>query len=177
MTTRKKNILLSVLLGSAFGLGLCVAWISNAASYLSNAPETCINCHVMTDAYVSWQRGSHARSAVCNDCHIPHQNLLAKTAFKAFDGMKHSAVFTFRLEPQVLRLSNWASPVVQDNCLRGHQGLFQDISHAAAAARSCWDCHQNFHGSVQSLSASPQSLRPPLQNAGLDSFKQRLTHE
>ena len=91
-----------LLAGLAAGLALFIARISNAASYLSDAPQTCINCHVMTDAYASWQRGSHGKVAICNDCHVPHSNPVAKYAFKASDGLKHSYVFTFRLEPQVL---------------------------------------------------------------------------
>lgn len=73
--------------------------IANATSYLSDSPQTCINCHVMTDAYASWQRGSHGRVAVCVDCHVPHSNLVAKYAYKSRDGLKHSCVFTMRKEP------------------------------------------------------------------------------
>ncbi|MHC5181360.1 MAG: NapC/NirT family cytochrome c, partial [Planctomycetota bacterium] len=51
------------LVGIIAGMGLVIVRISNAASYLSDSPETCINCHVMTDAYASWQRGSHGRVA------------------------------------------------------------------------------------------------------------------
>jgi len=60
------------LVGVAVGVGLVVARLANATSYLSDSPETCMNCHVMTDAYASWQRGSHSRVAVCTDCHVPH---------------------------------------------------------------------------------------------------------
>ncbi|MHC4520501.1 MAG: NapC/NirT family cytochrome c, partial [Planctomycetota bacterium] len=102
-----------VLVGAAIGGAVVVARIANAASYLSDAPETCINCHVMTDAYASWQRGSHGHVAVCTDCHVPHDNIVAKYAYKARDGMKHSYVFTMRAEPQVLELSAAAVPVVQ----------------------------------------------------------------
>ena len=38
------------MLGLAAGMGLFVFHISRAASYLSDAPETCMNCHVMTTA-------------------------------------------------------------------------------------------------------------------------------
>ena len=37
--------------GVAVGMALLVARLANATSYLSDSPETCINCHVMTDAY------------------------------------------------------------------------------------------------------------------------------
>jgi cytochrome c nitrite reductase small subunit len=89
----------------ALGMALVLARIANATSYLSDDPQACINCHVMTDAYASWQRGSHGWVAVCVDCHVPHSNLVAKYAFKGRDGMRHSYVFTMRSEPQVLELS------------------------------------------------------------------------
>ncbi len=159
------------LVGVAIGLALLLTRIANATSYLSDDPLTCINCHVMTDAYASWQRGSHGRVAVCVDCHVPHSNLVAKYAYKARDGMKHSYVFTARKEPQVLELSAAAVPVVQANCVNCHSGQLAMIRLAGATERRCWDCHTNIHGEVRSLSASPSMLRPGLPAAGLDWMK------
>jgi cytochrome c nitrite reductase small subunit len=126
-----------------------------------------MNCHVMTDAYATWQRGSHGRVAVCVDCHVPHTNPVAAYAFKASDGMRHSYVFTLRREPQVMHLSAGAVPVVQENCLRCHSDQFSMIRLAGISERKCWDCHAHMHGKVQSLSASPEVLRPQLPTAGL----------
>jgi len=157
-----------MLVGAAIGGAVVVARIANAASYLSDEPETCINCHVMTDAYASWQRGSHGHVAVCTDCHVPHDNIVAKYAYKARDGMKHSYVFTMRTEPQVLELSAAAVPVVQSNCLHCHSEQLAMVRLAATSERRCWDCHQNIHGAVRSLSATPTTLRPGLPDAGLN---------
>lgn len=158
-------------LGVAVGLAIAVARVSNAASYLTDSPEACINCHVMTDAYATWQRGSHRHVAVCSDCHVPHSNLVAKQAFKATDGLRHAAVFTFRLEPQVLRLSPGAVRVVQANCLRCHADQFAMIRLFETSERRCWDCHSNIHGEARSLSSSPHVLRPKLPSAGLEWMK------
>ena len=162
------QVIIYSLAGIAAGTGLLLVRISNAMSYASNSPETCMNCHVMTDAYVSWQRGSHGRVTVCNDCHVPHDNILAKSAFKAMDGTKHSYVFTLRQEPQVLQLSKGAVPVVQQNCVRCHINQFEMIRLSDSTQQQCWSCHNNIHGSVQSLSASPRQLRPTLPKAGVD---------
>jgi len=162
-------------LGAAAGLAVVVARLANAASYLSDSPQTCVNCHVMTDAYASWQRGSHGRVAVCTDCHVPHANPVAAYAFKAQDGTRHSYVFTMRTEPQVLRLNPAAVPVVQANCLRCHADQFAMVRLAGVEERRCWDCHTNVHGRVRSLSASPEVLRPRLPSAGLDWMKRGLT--
>lgn len=155
-----------VALAIVVGLGLLVARIANATSYLSDNASTCLNCHVMTNAYATWERGSHGRVAVCNDCHVPHDNPLAKLGFKAADGMKHSYVFTMRAEPQVLRLSDGAVRVVQSNCLRCHEDQLTMIRLAPSGERRCWDCHSNIHGKARSLSSSPHVLRPALPPAG-----------
>jgi len=168
---RRWQVGLYALAGVVVGMVLLLARIANATSYLSDDPRTCINCHVMTDAYASWQRGSHARVAVCVDCHVPHDNIAAKYAYKAQDGMKHSYVFTMRAEPQVLELSDRAVPVVQTNCIRCHSDQLLMVRLASSEERRCWDCHQNIHGSVRSLSASPVELRPGLPAAGLDWMK------
>ena len=159
------------LAGVAVGTALVLARIANGASYLSDKPGACINCHVMTDAYASWQRGSHGRVAVCVDCHVPHSNVVAKYAFKSRDGIKHSYVFTMGTTPQVLELSAGAVPVVQANCVRCHGDQLAMVRLAGATERRCWDCHENIHGQAHSLSASPSMLRPGLPDAGLDWMK------
>ena len=168
---RAWQVCIYTLVGVAVGVGLFVARLANAASYLSDRPETCMNCHVMSDAYASWQLGSHARVAVCTDCHVPHDNPVAKYAYKARDGMKHSYVFTMKQEPQVMELSAGAVPVVQANCVGCHHEQLTMIRLATTSERRCWDCHQNIHGSVRSLSATPAALRPGLPDAGLDWMK------
>jgi cytochrome c nitrite reductase small subunit len=155
------------LVGVAAGMGLVLVRIANAPSYLFDDPETCINCHVMGDAYVSWQRGSHGRVAVCVDCHVPHSNPLAKYVYKGRDGLRHSYVFTLRKEPQVLELSAGAVAVVQTNCVRCHGDQLEMVRLADTQERRCWSCHQNIHGDVRSLSGSPPELRPELPDAGL----------
>jgi len=158
-----------ILLGIITGLGLMVVKISNAASYMSDNPDTCINCHVMSTQYATWQRSSHARVATCNDCHVPQDNFVRKYLFKAMDGMRHSYMFTFRLEPQVIKIKNAGLNVVQENCIRCHNTLINTNSIVAVTGnmalhgegRLCWDCHRETpHGRVKSLSAVPLAKTP-----------------
>ena len=154
-----------VLLGLFCGMGLLLAHISRTTTYLIDSSETCMNCHVMTDAYVSHARSSHGRDLTCNDCHLPHTSLAREYAFKAHDGLKHAAVFTLRMEPQVMHLSSLATPVVQENCMRCHEGRVAEVSANSypKGEQKCWDCHRDVvHGRVRSLSASPDVSRPPL---------------
>ena len=155
-----------VLLGVTLGMAAFVFHISRAASYMSDQPETCMNCHVMTTQYLTWQHSSHARVATCNDCHVPHDNPVHKVAFKAQDGMWHATVFTMRWEPQVIRLSERAKPVVQANCQRCHSRVVEEVGisvHGSDKERRCWDCHRETpHGAVRSLSAAPTVFQPRL---------------
>ncbi len=48
-------------LGVLTGLLLVIFHISNAVSYMSNDPVACMNCHVMTPQFATWQKSSHAR--------------------------------------------------------------------------------------------------------------------
>ncbi len=155
-------------IGVFAGLGLATAHIARVPSYLSDDPTTCVNCHVMGTAYLTWAHGSHRNVATCNDCHVPHDNVFKQYAFKAEDGLIHATVFTLRREPQVIRLSERAVPVVEANCRRCHGDLVSAI-HPRTWEKGdprCWDCHRETpHGRVNSLSAVPGQMRPTLPNA------------
>jgi cytochrome c nitrite reductase small subunit len=157
-------------LGVLFGLGLLILRISNAFSYLSDDPRACINCHVMSTEFASWQRSSHAKAATCNDCHVPQDNPVRTYAFKASDGLRHSFMFTFRLEPQVIQIKEAGTNVVQENCSRCHENqvhktyLSRSISldeRNKGTGKFCWDCHRETpHGRIKSLSAYPHARIP-----------------
>ncbi|MDR4988366.1 MAG: cytochrome c nitrite reductase small subunit [Bacteroidales bacterium] len=156
-----------ILSGIFVGILLLVVHISNAASYLSDEPETCINCHVMYPYYASWSKDSHGRDASCVDCHIPQDNFFRKYYVKGTDGMAHSTYFTFRWEPQVIQIKSRGINVVQENCIRCHIDLVDMVQLVEVTGRTaardegklCWDCHRETpHGTVKSLSASPHAL-------------------
>lgn len=158
-----------LLLGVLVGIGGVVFKQSNAISYLSDKPETCMNCHVMTPQYATWQRGSHGRVATCNDCHVPHDNIVNTYLFKAQDGMRHATIFTARLEPQVIRIKQAGINVVQENCKRCHENLIHltSITNVTGEMREdegallCWDCHREVpHGRVNSLASTPMAHVP-----------------
>jgi cytochrome c nitrite reductase small subunit len=156
-----------ILSGIFAGLAVYIFVISNASSYLSDKPETCINCHVMNPQYATWQHSSHREVANCNDCHVPHNNFINKYFFKAKDGMRHATMFTLRLEPQVIQIKEAGKRVVHQNCIRCH-GKLLEVPHmqstihseyyADRIGRQCWDCHRETpHGRVNSLSAVPNA--------------------
>lgn len=158
-------------LGVFVGLFFLVLHLGRATSYLSDKPETCVNCHVMNSYYATWQNGSHGRVTVCNDCHVPQDNFIKKYFFKASDGLRHSYVFTFRLEPQVIRIKEAGRNAVQQNCIRCHSNVIHPISLRGISDQKiqengdgyCWDCHREVpHGRVNSLSSAPYARVPGL---------------
>ncbi len=159
----------TIVLGIIVGMGLFIMHISEATSYLSDKPETCINCHVMYPQYASWMHSSHREWATCSDCHVPHDNFFRKYYFKASDGARHATIFTARAEPQAIRIKQAGENVVQENCIRCHLNLVQMTSLVEATGKMarmgegkfCWECHSEVpHGSVRSLSSAPYSLVP-----------------
>ncbi len=150
--------------GVILGMLVMTARISEAFSYISDDPKACENCHIMTTQYATWERSSHREVATCNDCHVPHENIVRKYAFKAKDGMRHTFMFTFRLEPQVIRAIPASKQVIYDNCLRCHQQeQLSQLNLLCTSGRNCSECHSMVpHGDVDSLSATPNVRRPRL---------------
>ena len=160
-------------MGAIVGLGLYVLKLSNAVSYLSDKPETCINCHVMIPEYITWANSSHSEVAHCNDCHVPHNNVLNKYFFKAKDGLYHAAVFSLKMEPQAIQMREASAEVVQANCVRCHMEQVTDARldgwidehHADRTDRTCWECHKHVpHGRVRSLASVGYFVEPLEQN-------------
>ena len=151
-----------ILLAAFIGIGLYTLKLSNAVSYLSDDPKACVNCHLMTPQYTTWQHSAHREVAHCNDCHVPQDNLFSKFYFKAKDGLYHSSIFTLRAEPQVITALEPSQEVIQNNCIRCHQDRVVDDKLSASVAdhaahrtdRQCWECHREVpHGRVKSMSS------------------------
>ncbi len=163
-----------VLMGACVGLGLFAIVISEAASYMSDDPNACINCHIMIPQYATWRKSSHGRFTTCNDCHVPHDNELRKIWFKANDGLRHATIFTLRTEPQVIQAIPASMKVIQENCIRCHgPQVHQAVTPINSEfERSCIDCHREVpHGRIHSLSSTPNAAVPPLRNVIPDWMK------
>jgi len=155
--------------GLVAGLFLYLAYISRVASYLSDDPSTCMNCHIMAPQHATWSHSSHREKTNCNDCHVPHNNVFNKYFFKAKDGIRHATIFTLRKEPQVIFIKEEGQKVVQENCIRCHMDLLRDdkLHHYTSlyqherTGRPCWDCHRETpHGRVNSISSVPYARVP-----------------
>jgi cytochrome c nitrite reductase small subunit len=124
------------------GLGCFTFAYAQGLSYLTNNPEACANCHIMREYYDGWNRGSHKAVAVCNDCHTPHDNIVAKYAVKGLNGFRHSYAFTTGAFEEPLRITPLNRYVTQHTCLYCHGDLVSSISHTASEdPTDCLTCH------------------------------------
>jgi cytochrome c nitrite reductase small subunit len=143
-------LVLCVALGVVLGLGGYTFWYAEGASYFSNDPRACVNCHIMREHYDGWQRASHHAVAGCNDCHMPHDNLASALFCKAENGFWHSKGFTFQDFHEPIRIRPKNARILQANCVRCHQELVGDLLHLGAfgdETDSCVRCHTSVgHG-------------------------------
>ncbi len=159
----------SVAVSIITGILVYLFYVSRASSYLSDKPETCVNCHIMAPQYATWSHSAHREVTHCNDCHVPQDNMANHYFFKAKDGMRHATIFTLRAEPQVIFIKEAGQRVVKQNCIRCHEKALEDnrmssVNGAFTAMRTerqCWECHREVpHGRVSSLSSVPYARVP-----------------
>jgi len=144
------GVLLSILVGMFVGVGGYTFYYAQGASYLSNDPRACVNCHIMREQYDGWQKASHHAAATCNDCHVPH-DLLGKYLTKTTNGYHHSRAFTLQDFHEPIRIRPSNLEVLNRNCVYCHDELTRDIRlHAIGDVEpmNCVRCHDSVgHGS------------------------------
>ena len=129
--------------GLLIGAGAFAFSYAEGASYLSDNPTACINCHIMRDQFASWQKSQHHSVATCNDCHVP-DTFAWRYVIKAEQGLRHSYGFTFQNFHEPIQMKRTSARVVHQNCLRCHAELVNTIRayHAPGAADvDCINCH------------------------------------
>lgn len=153
---RSRKLLLVGTVGLLVGLGRA-SWSGLKSSSRTGA---CGGCHAMAPQHASWKIGSHAKVAVCEDCHVPHGLSLGRTQAVAGDGLRHGALTALGFTPSVIRLRGAGAVVVQANCLRCHPRATPNLLSGGGApktpriipqpltaphadpGRACSDCHR-----------------------------------
>nr|WP_299073001.1 cytochrome c nitrite reductase small subunit [uncultured Allomuricauda sp.] len=165
----KWRVTATVLIGSIIGLGLFLMKEGEVVSYMSDNPQACVNCHVMTPVYNSWMHSSHREWVSCNGCHVPQDNMLNAYYFKAMDGLYHASIFTARAEPEVIFMREGSQKVVQNNCIRCHvqqvtqtkYNGFIENHEQNRTSRQCWSCHKEVpHGRIHGMSTIKYNIAP-----------------
>jgi len=136
------SVLVGLSGGITGGLGGYTFLYARGASYLTNDPRACVNCHVMRDQYNAWTRSSHHAVAVCNDCHTPHARG-AKYWVKASNGWHHSMAFTTGKFHEPIQIGPRNRKVTEQACRHCHEAVVQAIDsvHPPGEGLACLRCH------------------------------------
>ena len=168
--TRPLKTALLVLAGAFVGAGFLFLYMLRFTTYLGDDPSACVNCHIMQPYYATWDHSSHKNVTTCNECHVPHENVARKYAFKGVDGMKHTAAFLSFSEPQVPAAKDPSAQVIMNNCIRCHTELTTEMVKLGkmdfkmtqeGEGKACWDCHTAGRTACPPPSM-PRSLSLPL---------------
>lgn len=147
-------LVLAVLVGVFVGVSAHTFVYAEGASYLSDDPKACVNCHVMREQYDGWQKAAHHANATCNDCHTPHDTL-RKYLTKMDHGWRHSKGFTLNDFHEPIRITAKDRLDVRENCIRCHSGTVSAIAHPGSGrdfveTADCIHCHAGVgHGPRQ----------------------------
>lgn len=145
MRLRVLLIFAALSIGLAVGVAGYTFVYARGASYLTNDPAACANCHIMSEHYSAWLKGSHHAVAGCNDCHAPH-NLVGKYVTKARNGFFHSLYFTTGNFPDPLRITPRNRAVTEHTCRYCHTEITAAIEHPTKRGDqdeiSCIRCHK-----------------------------------
>lgn len=136
------SVLLGISSGLAAGVGAYTFIYARGASYLTNDPAACANCHVMTGHYDAWRKSSHHAVAVCNDCHTPH-DFLGKYYTKGLNGYHHSLAFTTGNFHEPIQITPRNRAITESACRYCHQEIVQqiDLPGPHTDTISCIRCH------------------------------------
>ena len=130
---------LSALVGMMLGIGAFTGYYAEGASYLSNDPKACVNCHIMREQYDGWQKASHHAAATCNDCHIPHA-FVPKYLAKMENGFWHSKGFTLQDFHEPIQITARNKAILIENCVTCHAQLVNQIAAHPSNDNQVLDC-------------------------------------
>ncbi len=139
---RTAVIAVAVAAGLAVGIGGYTFVYARGASYLTNDPRACVNCHVMREPYDGWIAGSHRAVAACNDCHTP-PGIAGRYWTKALNGFWHSFYFTTGRFPEPIQITARNRDVTERACRHCHAAIVQaiDAGRHDRGALACLGCH------------------------------------
>lgn len=134
----------AVLSGAALGIGGYTFIYAEGASYMTNDPRACANCHVMNSQFDAWTKSSHKNVAVCNDCHAPH-DFFGKYTTKAINGFNHSLAFTTGRFHEPIQITPRNRAITEAACRSCHAEMVQVIDPAGVGhgALECLRCHSD----------------------------------
>jgi len=142
---RVVTIVAAALVGLVIGIAAFGVRYSELPSYFSSDPKNCTNCHVMQPQYDAWARGPHRNVATCDDCHLPHDNIIDKYRVQLTDGLLHGYKYTTDSYPTNIVIRDSSLAVANQACLSCH-GMMTSSIHTplkVGETITCTHCHTN----------------------------------
>jgi cytochrome c nitrite reductase small subunit len=135
---------IGIAIGIPAGLGIFTFIYAEGASYLTNDPRACANCHVMQEHYDGWAKSSHHAVATCNDCHAP-ASFVGKYQTKATNGYHHSMAFTMGGFHEPIQITPRNHEITETACRKCHADIVAAIDgfHGKGKELSCVRCHSS----------------------------------
>jgi cytochrome c nitrite reductase small subunit len=135
-------VVIALTIGLTVGIGSYTFVYAKGASYLSNDPKACANCHIMQDHLNGWIKSSHRSVATCNDCHTP-SGLIPKYFTKAEHGFFHSLAFTTGEFHEPIQIKGRSLRVTENACRKCHQNVVHEMEAVKTDETpiSCVRCH------------------------------------
>ena len=132
------------LVGAVAGVGSYTFVYAEGASYLTNDPTACANCHIMNEQYDSWTKSSHHAVATCNDCHAPH-DFVGKYFTKALNGWNHSWAFTTDRFHEPIQINARNRRITEAACRYCHANVVHviDTRPEPGMELACIRCHNS----------------------------------
>ena len=137
-------VLIGLVAGIGAGIGGFTFVYARGASYLTDDPAACANCHIMNEQYDAWTRSSHHSAAICNDCHTP-KNFTDKYLTKASNGYHHSMAFTTGWFHEPIQITDGNLKITEAACRNCHGDIVRQIDapHGNQSPLSCIRCHNS----------------------------------
>jgi cytochrome c nitrite reductase small subunit len=136
-------IVIAVAIGAAAGIGGYTFIYAEGASYLTDDPAACANCHVMQEQYDAWLKSPHRHVAGCNGCHTP-DGFIAKYYTKALNGWNHSLAFTTGEFHEPITINERNLAIVEQRCRDCHAPIVEAIDPVHTGQEmSCVRCHSD----------------------------------
>ncbi len=128
-------LLVGIVIGvSAFAGSMYVVERTNERAF-------CASCHVMLPASVSNKTSLHADLA-CNDCHLPHDNVVNYLFTKAKLGATDIYLNTVGDYDVPVMATESMKTIVNDNCIRCHRMTNMNVA-VMESKGSCVSCHRS----------------------------------
>jgi cytochrome c nitrite reductase small subunit len=136
------TLVVGAAVGAIAGIAGYTFVYAKGASYLTDAPTACANCHIMNEQFDGWSRSSHRAVAVCNDCHTP-PGPARKYLTKAINGFNHSVAFTTGRFPEPIQITPRNKAITEEGCRTCHEDIVVAIDQSGGGDRrlSCIRCH------------------------------------